>query len=81
MLRAPLPGSRFDGRETRLYDRGAWNGGLGPWILDLGSWILDLERGLLGLVAGSRSIWVEEWGVCWRGLRLSPRAVMDGWRQ
>ena len=52
--RAPLPGSRSESRETRLYDPGARNTTLEPRIL---------FPGLLGQIAGCGSIWVEGWGL------------------
>jgi hypothetical protein len=53
MHRAPLPGSRSENRETRLYDRGARNTALEARIL---------FPGLLEQIARTGSIWAEGGG-------------------
>ena len=64
MHRAPLPRSRSKNHETRLYDRGARNGGLG--------------RGLLRQIARSGSNWLEGVGPMLGVLAAWP-ADRDGW--
>jgi len=72
MHRPPLPGSRSENRETRLYDSGTQNADLGPRIRGYWGRLLDLERigsrgagrmfGVLAARSSGGDGWVEAVG-------------------